>query len=95
MNKNDYVSRAQTVLSGKQFQAITNKKMGLECKEKGLTDYLRELYNDGLIENSIFWRLHSTSASLSVMYEQPKAHKVGNPMRPIIFNGTEVESVLH
>ena len=29
MNKNDYVSRARTILSGKQYQPITNKKMGL------------------------------------------------------------------
>ena len=84
MNKHDYVSRTQTILSGKQFQPITSKKMGLECKEKELNGYLRELYNDGLIEKKLFWRLHSTSASLSVMYGQPKVHKAGYSMRPII-----------
>ena len=84
MNKNDYVSRAQTILSGKQFQPITSKKMGLEHKEKELNGYLRKLYNDGLIEKELFWRLHTTSASLSMMYGQPKVHKAGYPMRPII-----------
>ena len=84
MNKRDYVSRAQTVLSGKQFQPVTNKNMGLECKEKEMNTYLRELYNDELIDKKLFWRLHSTSASMSVMYGQPKVHKAGYPMRPII-----------
>ena len=84
MNKNDYVSRAQTILSGKQFRPITNKKIGLECKEKEMNTYLRELYNDELIDKKLFWRLHSTSASLSVMYGQPKIDKAGYPMRPII-----------
>ena len=84
MDKKDYASKAHTILAGKQFQPITSKKMGLERKEKELNGYLRELYNDGLIEKKLFWRLHSTSASLSVMYGQPKVHKAGYPMRPII-----------
>ena len=58
--------------------------MGLECKDKELNGHLRKLYNDGLIEKKLFWRLHSNSASLSVIYGQPKVHKAGYPMRPII-----------
>ena len=84
MNKEDYVSRAKTILSGKQFQPVTDKKMKLEWKEKDMNAYLRELYKDGKIEKKLFWRLRSTSASLSVMYGQPKVHKAGYPIRPII-----------
>ena len=80
MRKHDYVSGAQTMLAGQQFQPITKRKMGLECEEKGLNAYLRELSNDGLIEKKLFWRLHSTATSLSVMDEQPKVHKAGYPM---------------
>jgi hypothetical protein len=84
MNKEDYVRRAKVILSGKQFQPVTDKTMELSHKEKDMNAYLRELYKDGKMEKKLFWRLRSTSASLSVMYGQPKVHKAGYPIRPII-----------
>ncbi|CAF2140345.1 unnamed protein product [Rotaria magnacalcarata] len=83
MNKIDYINRIETILAGNQFAPLP-ESTSLEKKEKEMNKILRELHNNQIINKSAFWHLHSTSSSLSVLYGQPKVHKTGYPLRPII-----------
>ena len=83
MNKADYIERIEFILAGPQFAPLPSST-SLEKKEKEMNRIIRDLYNSQLIDKSLFWKLHSTSSSLSGLYGQPKVHKVGYPLRPII-----------
>ena len=83
MNKADYIERIESILAGPQFAPLPSST-SLEKKEKEMNRIIRDLYNSQLIDKSLFWKLHSTSSSLSVLYGQPKVHKVAYPLRPII-----------
>jgi len=82
LNKSDYISKMKLILNNRQFSR-TNKCL-LKEKEKEINKLLRELKDNKTIEKELFWKLHSTSATIPTLYGQPKIHKSGLPMRPII-----------
>ena len=69
------------ILNSKQF-SCTNKCL-LKEKEVEMNKLIRELKNNKIIDPKLFWKLHSTSSNVPVLYNQPKLHKAGLPMRPV------------
>ena len=49
-----------------------------------MNKYLRPLYNNNIITKELFYNIRSTCSSAACMYGQPKIHKDGYPLRPII-----------
>ncbi|CAF1077627.1 unnamed protein product [Didymodactylos carnosus] len=64
--------------------SAVNRLNVLKENETKMNQYLRSLYLKNIIEQPLYYRLRSTSTSLSVMYDQPKVHRNGYPLRPII-----------
>jgi len=82
LNKSDYVSKMKSILNNRQFSR-TNKCI-LKEKEAEMNKIIRELEKNKIIDEKLFWKLHSTSSNVPTLYGQPKIHKAGLPMRPII-----------
>lgn len=83
MDKTDYENKLEQLLTLQQFKP-TSKSL-LKEKEEKLNGYLRQLYEyDEVLNKQLFYRLRSSHSSLAVMYGQPKVHKLGYPLRPII-----------
>ncbi len=81
-NKCDYISKMKLILNNRQF-THTNKCL-LKEKEAEMNKLIRELEKNKIIDQNLFWKLHSTSSNIPTLYGQPKIHKPGLPMRPII-----------
>ncbi|CAF4679274.1 unnamed protein product, partial [Didymodactylos carnosus] len=86
MDMNDYLNKSHEVLKLKQFVKMpaANGLNVLKENETKMNQYLRSLYLENIIEQPLYYTLRSNSASLSVMYGQPKVHRNGYPLRPII-----------
>ncbi|CAM4846457.1 unnamed protein product, partial [Rotaria magnacalcarata] len=82
MDKKDYIEKTNNILQLKQFQHTT-KSLQKE-KEEEMNKYLRELYKENTITKELFYSIRSTCSSIACMYGQPKIHKNGYPLRPII-----------
>ncbi|CAF3214358.1 unnamed protein product, partial [Rotaria sp. Silwood2] len=82
LDKSGYITKIEHILNNRQFSR-TNKNQSKE-KETELNKLLRQLKKEKIIDEKLFWKLHSTSSSTPVLYGQPKLHKTGLPMRPII-----------
>ena len=82
MDRKDYIEKCHTVLNNRQFKE-TNKSL-IKEKEKKLNKYSRTLYNNKIINQHLFYQLHSICTSPSVFYGQSKTHKNDYPIRPII-----------
>ena len=82
LDKIDYITKAQEILKLNQFKLL--KTSPLKEKEASMNKYLHKLYKENVIDQKLFWRLHSTSSSIAAMYGQPKIHKLSYPLRPII-----------
>ena len=82
LNQSDYVSKMQSILNNKQFTRTKNNLV--KQKEAEMNKLIRELYNKKIINQNLFWQLHSTSTSTPTLYGQTKIHKNDLPMRPII-----------
>jgi hypothetical protein len=82
LNKSEYISKMNLVLNNRQF--FRTDKCLLQEKEAEMNKFLRELERQKVISKELFWKLHSTSSNISTLYGQPKIHKTGLPMRPII-----------
>ena len=82
LDKTDYITKAQEILTLNQFKPLKNSP--LKEKEASMNKYLHKLYKENVIDQKLFWRLHSTSSSIATMYGQPKIHKLNYPLRPII-----------
>ena len=82
LDRTDYIKKATDILNQKQF--IRTSKSLLCQKEKELNNYISKLLKEKIIDKQLYWRLHSTSASLATMYGLPKVHKSHYPLRPII-----------
>ena len=49
-----------------------------------MNKYLHKLYKENVIDQKLFWLLHSTSSSIATMYGQPKIHELNYLLRHII-----------
>ncbi|CAF1073952.1 unnamed protein product [Rotaria magnacalcarata] len=76
------MEKIQQILQLKQFIHTPNSL--LKVKEKEMNNYLRQLHKENIITKQLFRQLSSNCSSLSCMYGQPKMHKQGYPLRPII-----------
>ena len=82
MDKKDYIEKMQQIVKRKQFQHTPNSL--LKEKENEMNTYLRQLLNKNVITKELFHQIRSTCSSSSCMYGQPKIHKQGYALRPII-----------
>ncbi|CAF4373928.1 unnamed protein product, partial [Rotaria socialis] len=82
MDKKDCIEKTNNILQLKQFQHTTRSLQ--KEKEEEMNKYLRELYKENTITKELFYSIRSTCSSIACMYGQPKIHKNGYPLRPII-----------
>ena len=61
-----------------------HKKNLVEEKEKEMNHYLNSLLKTKIINEKLYYQLHSTCSSPAVFYGQPTIHKDNLPLRPII-----------
>ena len=83
LDKESYREKAEEILRGEQFEKLGSDKFHRE-QEEALNKYIYKLFEQGVIDNKLRYRLQSTCSSLSVFYGLPKVHKHGYPIRPII-----------
>ena len=83
MNKEDYISKANELLSDStKFKVLANDNtVYLENK---LNRLLLNLKKNGYITNECYLSLHASGSKPGSFYGLPKIHKMGNPLRPII-----------
>ena len=58
LDKCEYISKMKLILNSKQFSR-TNKCL-LKEKEVEMNKLIRELENNKIIDQKLFWKLHST-----------------------------------
>ena len=80
--KKDYIEKEKSLLANKQFKR-TRKNL-VEEKEREMNRYLNLLLKTKVINEKLYYQLHSTCSSPAVFYGQPKIHKDNFPLRPII-----------
>jgi sugar-specific transcriptional regulator TrmB len=83
LDKESYMSKAEEILKGKQFEMLKDDKFHRK-REEELNRYVYSLLKEGVIDRKLRFQLQSTCSSLSVFYGLPKVHKTGYPIRPII-----------
>ncbi len=83
MNIKDYNSKALELLSDTNTYTKENKDPTNKYAKK-LSDILRKLKDDHIINIPTYRRLLPTALTLPKFYGLPKIHKVTVPLRPII-----------
>ena len=68
----------------KQFKAVRDSP--LEDNEKAMNNYVLNLVKQKSIGKKIYWRIHSASSIVVVMYGLSKTHKSNYPLRPVILS---------
>ena len=74
LDKASYIAKAEKILNGNQFQALSNKKYYQE-REKELNKYLKQLLKEKVIDQKLRFQIQSTCSSLSIFYRLPKVHR--------------------
>jgi len=82
LDKKDYIEKAKSLLDKKQFKRTRINLV--EEKEKEMNRYLNSLLKTKVIDEKVYYQLHSTCSSPAVFYGLPKIHKTNIPLRPII-----------
>ena len=73
MNRGDYVERARAILSGSQFDKISNGNI-LQEKEEYLNKYIRSFYNKNIIDQKLFYQLRPAYQSSTDFQKSIKRH---------------------
>ena len=87
MNKRDYLTKMENILNDEsKFRKIEGEdiyKVNLNMEDK-INYQMRKLKRENIISEDEYNRLFVSGSSPSVMYGQPKVHKDGIPLRPIL-----------
>ena len=83
MNKSEYMSKAEELLSDTNTYKVEKKNPTTSCTKK-LNVILKDLKEQGAIEQNTYRHLSPTSQECPKFYGLPKIHKASVPLRPIV-----------
>ena len=84
MDRTEYQRKMQVLLEEGSYR--TSRGDPTSKLEKEVNKKLKELWTQGEIDKETYNRLRSSFCSTPQMYELPKIHKPGTPLRPIVSN---------
>ena len=88
MSKEDYCAKMDKLINLPQFQKVkkvrSNEKSPILKEEERITNILKELKNEGKIDENLFNRMKPTGSQPARLYGLAKVHKPDTPMRPVL-----------
>jgi hypothetical protein len=91
LDRDTYNEKVNTLLSDGKTYARLDKDPTKQFKSE-LKGILKELKEEGAIDNTLYYKLNPTACDKPKLYGLPKIHKKDAPLRPIV---SSIGSVTH